>query len=63
MAPWTMPVGLGAFFNTNGSINAMILALVNLAIATLIYFPFVVVGNKVAEKERQEALDNPEVTA
>ncbi len=63
MAPWTMPVGLGAFFNTNGSINAMILAFINLAIATVIYFPFVVVGNKVAEKERQEALDNPEVTA
>lgn len=55
IAPWTMPVGLGAFFNTNGSISAMALAFINLGIATLIYFPFVVVANKIAEKEQQEA--------
>lgn len=60
IAPWTMPVGLGAFFNTNGSVNAMLLAFINLAIATLIYFPFVVVANKVAEKERAEEIINQE---
>ena len=27
MAPWTMPTGLGAFFSTNGSIAALLLAL------------------------------------
>jgi phosphotransferase system, cellobiose specific, IIC component len=45
-APWTMPPGLGAFFNSNGSVAALILALVNVVIATLIYLPFVMIANK-----------------
>ncbi len=36
IAPWTMPTGLGAFFNTNGSVAALLVALFNLGIATLI---------------------------
>lgn len=39
IAPWTMPTGLGAFFNTNGSVAALLVALFNLGIATLIYLP------------------------
>jgi PTS system cellobiose-specific IIC component len=46
IAPWTMPTGLGAFFNTNGSIAALLLALFNLGVATLLYLPFVVISNK-----------------
>lgn len=46
IAPWTMPVGLGAFFNTNGSIAALILALFNLCVSTLVYLPFVIISNK-----------------
>lgn len=46
IAPWTMPVGLGAFFNTNGSIAALLLSLFNLGVATLIYLPFVIIANK-----------------
>lgn len=57
IAPWTMPTGLGAFFNTNGSVAALLVALFNLGIATLIYLPFVVVANKaqnVIDKEESE---------
>ena len=49
--PWISPVGIGAFLGTGakgiGSIMAAILALVNFAVATLIYLPFV----KMAEKQ------------
>ena len=55
IAPWTMPTGLGAFFNTNGSVAALLVALFNLGIATLIYLPFVVVANKA-----QNAIDKEE---
>ncbi|NSL62965.1 PTS N,N'-diacetylchitobiose transporter subunit IIC, partial [Yersinia pestis] len=44
--PWTMPAGLGAFFNTNGSIAALLLSLFNLGVATLVYLPFVIIANK-----------------
>ncbi|HEX4501345.1 MAG TPA: PTS N,N'-diacetylchitobiose transporter subunit IIC [Scandinavium sp.] len=56
-APWTMPVGLGAFFNSNGSVAALILALFNLGVATLVYLPFVVIANKaqgIIEEEESE---------
>lgn len=57
-----MPVGLGAFFNSNGSIAALIMALVNLAIATLIYLPFVIIANKaqniIDEDESEEDIAN-----
>jgi len=46
LAPWTMPTGLGAFFNSNGSIAALLVALFNLGIATLVYMPFVILSNK-----------------
>ncbi|MCS3433398.1 PTS N,N'-diacetylchitobiose transporter subunit IIC [Klebsiella sp. BIGb0407] len=54
MAPWTMPTGLGAFFNTNGSIAALLLALFNLCVATLVYLPFVVIANKAQSTIEQE---------
>ena len=46
IAPWTMPPGLGAFFNTNGSVAAFLVAMFNLGVATLLYMPFVVIANK-----------------
>lgn len=56
--PWITPVGIGAFMATGakgiGSIIAALLALVNFAIATIIYIPFV----KMAEKQ---ALDREKV--
>ncbi|EJX7197521.1 PTS transporter subunit EIIC [Shigella sonnei] len=63
IAPWTMPTGLGAFFNTNGSVAALLVALFNLGIATLIYLPFVVVANKaqnaIDKEESEEDIANP----
>ena len=62
IAPWTMPVGLGAFFNTNGSIAALLLALFNLGVATLVYLPFVVISNKaqttIEQEESEEDIAN-----
>lgn len=62
IAPWTMPTGLGAFFNTNGSVAALLLALFNLGVATLIYLPFVMVANKaqavIEEEESEEDIAN-----
>ncbi|MEZ2586099.1 PTS N,N'-diacetylchitobiose transporter subunit IIC [Kluyvera intermedia] len=62
VAPWTMPTGLGAFFNTNGSIAALILALFNLGVATLVYMPFVIISNKaqakIEEEESEEDIAN-----
>ncbi|WES70266.1 PTS N,N'-diacetylchitobiose transporter subunit IIC [Superficieibacter sp. HKU1] len=61
-APWTMPPGLGAFFNSNGSIGALVLALFNLAVATLFYLPFVIISNKaqtvIEEEESEEDIRN-----
>ena len=58
IAPWTMPTGLGAFFNTNGSVAALL----NLGVATLIYLPFVVVANKaqnaIEQEESEEEIAN-----
>lgn len=61
-APWTMPPGLGAFFNSNGSIAALLMALVNLAVATMIYLPFVVISNK-AQNEIEHAESEEDIAA
>lgn len=54
-----MPVGLGAFFNTNGSIMALLLSLFNLAVATVIYLPFVAISNK-AQSQIDAATESEE---
>ena len=38
--PWISPVGVGAFLGTGGSWGAAVLALINLAISIVLYFPF-----------------------
>ena len=62
LAPWTMPTGLGAFFNTNGSIAALLLALFNLGVAVVVYLPFVAIANKaqtvIEEEESEEDIAN-----
>ncbi len=40
LAPWTFPAPIGAFLATNGSFGAVILVLINIAISTLIFYPF-----------------------
>jgi len=39
--PWTLPAPIGAYLSTGGDWRAIVLMLVNLAIAAVIYLPFV----------------------
>lgn len=48
--PWTTPPVLNAFLATNGSMGAVVVALINLALAFVIYLPFVMVANAQAKK-------------
>lgn len=56
--PWITPVGIGGFLATGGSIRAAILALVNLAIAVMIYLPFVKIADMQAEEKRSSQSQN-----
>lgn len=52
--PWISPPGVGAFLATGGGVGgvlAAVVALVNLALATLIYLPFVAIAERQARKE------------
>ncbi|GAA0079183.1 PTS sugar transporter subunit IIC [Clostridium sp. CTA-5] len=40
MAPWTLPAPIGAYLATGGDWRAIVLVLINIAIVTVIYFPF-----------------------
>ncbi len=52
IVPWTLPGPLGAFFATRGAWQAAVLSLVNILLATLIYWPFVrALDDKMAETE------------
>ncbi len=44
--PWTTPPVLGAFLSTGGSFGAALTALVNLILAVILYYPFVMMANK-----------------
>ncbi|MDR3767665.1 MAG: PTS transporter subunit EIIC [Butyricicoccus sp.] len=48
-APWTTPPFLDAFLSSGGSIGAGITELLCIAVATLIYIPFVLIANKNAD--------------
>jgi PTS system cellobiose-specific IIC component len=57
--PWITPVGIGAFLATGGSLLAGLMALVNFAIATVIYIPFVMLADRVnTEKDEKVKGDN-----
>lgn len=51
--PWTVPPILSGLLFT-GSINGAIVQVINLAVATLIYVPFVLTANKIAQRKQQE---------
>ncbi len=54
MVPWTLPGPIGAFLTTGYSWHAAVLSLLNIAIAALIYWPFVrAFDRKMAEGERR----------
>lgn len=46
IVPWVTPVGLSAFLATSGDIKAALVAIINLAIAVVIYYPFVIMANR-----------------
>lgn len=56
--PWTLPAPIGAFLATGGDWRAIILCLVNIAISTVIYWPFVAMYDKnELAKENSDATD------
>lgn len=52
--PWTTPPILNAFLATNGSVGAVVVSVVNLAIAFFIYLPFVMIANRYEEEKVEE---------
>lgn len=57
LAPWTLPAPIGAWMATNGSLMAVLLVFVNIAVALVIYYPFVkVYEKKMIEEEHQETV-------
>jgi PTS system cellobiose-specific IIC component len=57
--PWITPVGIGAFLATGGNLLAGLMALINFAIATVIYVPFVMLADRInTEKDEKVKGDN-----
>lgn len=56
LIPWVSPVGIGAFLSCQ-SFFAIVIALIQLAIATIVYLPFVFAMNKVRDKEVEMELN------
>jgi len=55
-APWTLPAPIGAYLATGNDWRAVILVFINLAIAALIYFPFIKIYDRqmLAEENKAE---------
>ncbi|MZK49990.1 PTS sugar transporter subunit IIC [Clostridium beijerinckii] len=54
LAPWTLPAPIGAYLSTGGDWRAIILVLINIAIVTALYFPFLKAYEKKLIKEGME---------
>ncbi|TLG75420.1 PTS sugar transporter subunit IIC [Culicoidibacter larvae] len=54
MTPWTTPPVISAFLATGGDWKAAVLAVLLIGVATLIYIPFVIIGNKVDQTVEAE---------
>ncbi|RDU37839.1 PTS sugar transporter subunit IIC [Neobacillus piezotolerans] len=46
VVPWVTPVGISAFLATSGDIKAALVAVINLVVAIIIYYPFVMLANR-----------------
>lgn len=55
--PWTTPPILGAMLATNFDLASIILSIITLALAVVMWLPFIILGNKEFEKEEQDALE------
>jgi PTS system cellobiose-specific IIC component len=53
--PWILPAPLGAFFCTGGDWRALVLCLINIILATFIYYPFLVRYDKLMLAEERAA--------
>lgn len=54
-APWTLPSPIGAFLATGGDWRAVVLNLINIVIATVMYYPFVLLYDRdQLKREAQE---------
>ena len=55
--PWTLPAPIGAFLATGGDWRAVVLVLINIAISTAIYLPFVkMYDSKLLKQEQGEEI-------
>lgn len=51
--PWVMPIGFYAFFATGGNFLAALVSLLCLVVAVLIWTPFVILANRMQNKDPQ----------
>lgn len=58
LAPWTLPAPIGAFLATGGDLKAVVLVLINILIATIIYYPFFKAYDKKMVSEQEENISN-----
>lgn len=49
--PWVMPVGFSGFLATSGDWRAAVLGIVNLLIAIAMYYPFVILANRMEDAQ------------
>lgn len=61
--PWVMPPVINAFLATGANLGAGLVCLINVAITVVIYFPFVLMANKQAEKEAAERAEAESIEA
>ncbi len=60
LAPWTLPAPIGAYMATGGNWGAVAMVIINIAITTLIYYPFFKVYEKKMVAEENAALEAKE---
>ncbi|MEI4771974.1 PTS transporter subunit EIIC [Psychrobacillus sp. FJAT-51614] len=46
IVPWVTPIGISAFLATSGDIKAALVAIINLVVAIILYYPFVKLANR-----------------
>ena len=61
--PWISPVGVGGFLGTGGGFTAVLLALLNLAISIVCYFPFMRMYDSKLYAQEQEMAQQEEAEA
>lgn len=60
LIPWNMPIGIGGYLATGGSVRGALLQFVNLAVSVAIYLPFIRINDRIALKEQEQAIAEKE---